>query len=139
MSELSAESENFQLLGVAEPPFTLESAREWIMDFLQRAEIHRFAVTRIDGLLTGVSELMVDDNTANIRMWIGSKYWNREYGGDAIQGMASLIFDRFLGVEEIICTTTQKNPALGQILETIGFRFDEPRKQFCLEKLTRAF
>ena len=139
LGELSAESEIFQLLGIAEPPFTAESAREWIMDFLQRADIHRFAVTRIDGLLTGACELEVDNNAGNIRMWIGSKYWNRDYGEDAIQGMASLIFDRFPGVEEITCTSTQKDSALGHMLETIGFEFDESRKHYSLEKSNRDF
>ena len=106
---------------------------------MQRADIHRFAITSIDGLLTGACELMVDNNAARVRMWIGSKHWNRDYGEDALQGLANLIFDRFPTVEKITCTATQKDSALGDMLETIGFKLDESRERYCLDKADRDF
>lgn len=121
LSELGEESDSFQLLGDAEQSFTPESAREWILDSLNRPETHRFAITSIDGLLTGASELKIDKNAGKIKMWIGSKYWNRDYGVDAIRGFARLIFDRLPAVESVICSVRQNKSALSQLLKSIGF------------------
>lgn len=121
LSELSDESNKFQLLGVVGPSFTPESAKEWIMDSLNQPEIHRFAITNTEGRLTGACELIVDKNAGNIKMWIGSRYWEKDYGDDAIQGLAKLIFDRISGIEQIMCCVTQKNSAVSHLLETIGF------------------
>jgi len=126
LNELCIEADDFQLLGVVEPPFTPESARQWIMDSLDQPGLHRFAITSKAGLMTGASELTVDRSTGNIRMWMGSKYWNENYGDDALRGLAGLIFDRFPGVEKIVCRVTQKNSPLSHLLKTIGFASMQP-------------
>ncbi len=126
LSELCAESDSLQLLGDVEPPLTPESARDWIASTPDRHETCRFAITRTDGLLTGASELIVDNNAASIKLWIGSKYWNEDYGSDALRGLARLIFTRFPGVETIVCRITTKNPALSHLLQTIGFKSMQP-------------
>ena len=122
LAELCDESDNFQLLGVVELLLTPENTSDWIGGASDGSDIHRFAMTSIDGLLTGTSELAVDENTCNIRMWVGSEYWTEDYGNDAIRGFAGLIFDRMPGIEKITCCITQKNSALSDLLESIGFR-----------------
>jgi RimJ/RimL family protein N-acetyltransferase len=119
--ELEVESEIFQILGTTEPSFTSENTGEWIAESLDLSNVDRLAVTSVEGLLTGACELRVKKGTGFIKMWIGSNYWNKDYGGDAVRGLVGLIFDRIPEVETIVSSVTQDNTAINQLMRSIGF------------------
>lgn len=119
--ELEEESENFQLLGTVEPPFTSEIAGEWIAGSMNKSDTHRFAITNLAGLLTGACEFRIDKGTGFIKMWIGSKHWSKDYGGDAVRGLVRLIFDRKPEIDKIVSSVTHNRATTYQLMRSIGF------------------
>jgi RimJ/RimL family protein N-acetyltransferase len=136
--ELEGESEGFQLLGTIEPPFTSEYTGQWISESMNQSNIHRFAVTNMEGLMTGVCELKINRSTGIIKIWIGSIYWNEHYGSDAVRGLVVLIFDRISEVQTIVSTVTQENTAIYQLMRSIGFTDASDTEPTAMLSLTRA-
>ena len=122
LSELSTESGHFQLLGAAEPPFTLESAKDWISEYFDHSDIYRFAITSTKGRMTGVCELTVENEIGAIKIWIGSEYWQKDFGEDAIRSFTKMAFDRFPDIQEVRCSVTHEDTDLNQVLTDVGFK-----------------
>ena len=128
MIELEDESERFQILGTIDPPFTPENSTLWIRASLNQSDINRLAITSVEGLLTGACEIRIDNGTGHIKMWIGSTHWTKDYGEDAVRGLAGLIFDRVPEVATIVTQVTHDNNTIHGILRSIGF-IDEPGRE----------
>ena len=118
--ELESESEDFQLLGVTDPPFTAEHTPGWIDQSFNQPNLHRLAITNTEGLMTGAGELSVEENAGNIKIWISSNQRDEAYVKDALKGLVSLAFDRVPDMNYIVSYATDK-AGINDLIRSVGF------------------
>jgi len=106
-------------------PYEDGMAEEWISTHqakFESGEMVVYAIIQkiIKGLI-GAIGLTINKrfNRAELGYWIGKDYWNQGYCTEASKAMLEYAF-RNLGLNKIIATHIDRNPASGKVMRKIG-------------------
>jgi len=108
-------------------PYEDGMAEEWISTHqakFESGELANYAIIlKSTKCLIGAIGLTINKrfNRAELGYWIGKEYWNQDYCTEASKAMLEYGF-RNLGLNKIIATHIDRNPASGKVMEKIGMK-----------------
>ena len=98
----------------------------------EKDEALNFAITlRTDKNFIGEIELRLDqkNKSGELGYWIGKPYWNCGYCTEAVRAVVAYSF-KVLKLNRIHAKYFKRNPASGRVLEKIGMRYEESRREY---------
>jgi RimJ/RimL family protein N-acetyltransferase len=121
LSQLGDDPLVARMLTFIELPFTPERARTWITPKEDNPDVHRLAISNVEGHLVGACALAIIGRLGAITGWIGRGWWHSGYGGEAARGLITIAFARFPALERLECCIMHDNATAMRIMENLGF------------------
>lgn len=108
-------------------PFTLQDAREWLVQRVSGCDDSVYLAIDVGGQAVGsiVCRLFQDIDAKNgeIGYWLGEPFWGRGVVGDAVRVFCDYLFDD-LDLVRLQANVFGWNPASGRVLEKAGFELE---------------
>lgn len=114
----------------------LEKTKEWItyeIGQIEKEDWYRFAVVRKEtGELIGTALIYYEEE---VRSWeigynFGKKYWGKGYATEAVQRVLTFA-ERELHITEVVGRYARENPASGNVMRKLGFRYEKVIPYLC--------
>lgn len=108
----------------------IEKTKEWIqfeLGQLEKDDWYRFAVVcKETGELIGTALIYYEDAVENweIAYNLGRRYWGKGYITEAMRKVMEFATDR-LGISVIIGRYAKENPASGNVMDKLGFKYEK--------------
>jgi RimJ/RimL family protein N-acetyltransferase len=105
-------------------PGPVEVTRKWWEGTRKNPRTATFAIETVSGELVGVCSL--EDASPSVRsaalgIWIGTPFWDRGYGTDAVRTLCRFGF-REMNLQRIGLSVYDTNPRAAHVYEKVGFK-----------------